>query len=102
TPLFSHIAHKVATEWNTIGDCGLVVGATFPAELAAVRAIVGDMPVLVPGIGAQGGDIEATVAAGATTDGFEMVITSSRAILYASSGSDFAQAACREAVATRD
>jgi orotidine-5'-phosphate decarboxylase len=102
TPLFSHIAHKVASEWNVIGECGLVVGATFPAELAAVRAVVGDLPVLVPGVGAQGGDIEATVAAGAATDGFGMVINSSRAILYASSGADFAEAACREAVATRD
>jgi orotidine-5'-phosphate decarboxylase len=102
TPLYTHIAHRVASEWNAIGDCGLVVGATFPAELAAVRAIVGDMPVLVPGVGAQGGDIEATVAAGATADGFGMVINSSRAILYASSDADFAEAACREAVATRD
>jgi len=101
-PLFANVARRVATEWSELGECGLVVGATFPDELATVRAIVGDMPVLVPGVGAQGGDIESTVAAGATSDGFGMVINSSRAILYASSGDDFAEAAHGEAVATRD
>jgi orotidine-5'-phosphate decarboxylase len=101
-PLFAHVARRAATEWSEIGQCGLVVGATFPDELATVRKIVGEMPILVPGVGAQGGDIAATVAAGATNDGFGMVINSSRAILYASSASDFADAAFREAVATRD
>ena len=101
-PLYSHVARRAASQWSRVGECGLVVGATFPAELAAVRAIVGDMPLLVPGVGAQGGDIEATVAAGATADGFGMVINSSRAILYASSGDDFAEASNAEAVATRD
>lgn len=101
-PLYSHVARRVASQWSGVGECGLVVGATFPAELAAVRTIVGDMPLLVPGVGAQGGDVEATVAAGATADGFGMVINSSRAILYASSGDDFAAAACAEAVVTRD
>ena len=101
-PLYAHVARRAALEWSEIGECGLVVGATFPDELGTVRKIVGEMPILVPGVGAQGGDIEATVAAGATADGFGMVINSSRAILYASSGSDFADAACREAVATRD
>lgn len=101
-PLYLHVARRVATEWNEIGDCGLVVGATYPAELAHVRAIVGDLPLLVPGIGAQGGDIEATVAAGATADGFGMVVNSSRAILYASGGTDFADAARAEAERTRD
>ncbi len=101
-PLYAHVARRVAVEWNEVGECGVVVGATFPDELCAVRAIVGDLPVLVPGVGAQGGDIEATVAAGATGDGFGMVINSSRAILYASSGTDFADAACCTAVATRD
>jgi orotidine-5'-phosphate decarboxylase len=101
-PLYAHVARRAATQWNDIADCGLVVGATFPEELGTVREIAGDMPLLVPGVGAQGGDIEATVAAGATADGFGMVINSSRAILYASSGADFADAACREAVATRD
>ena len=101
-PLYAHVARRVATEWNEIGECGLVVGATYPAELAAVRAIVGDLPLLVPGVGAQGGDVEATVTAGATADGFGMVINSSRAVLYASNGDDFADAAREVAIATRD
>jgi orotidine-5'-phosphate decarboxylase len=101
-PLYRHVARRAALEWSEIGECGLVVGATYPAELGAVRAIVGDMPLLVPGVGAQGGDVEATVAAGIAADGFGMVINSSRAILYASSGADFAEAAHRQALATRD
>jgi orotidine-5'-phosphate decarboxylase len=101
-PLFARVARRAATEWSSIGECGLVVGATYPRELGTVRSIIGDMPVLVPGVGAQGGDVAATVAHGATTDGFGLVINSSRAVLYASSGSDFADAARREAVATRD
>lgn len=101
-PLFANVARRVAMEWSEMGECGLVVGATFPDELGTVRSIVGDLPLLVPGIGAQGGDIEETVAAGATADGFGMVINSSRAILYASNGHDFAAAAHREAEATRD
>jgi orotidine-5'-phosphate decarboxylase len=63
-PLYQHVAKLVVEKWNTNGQCALVVGATFPDELAQVRNIVGDMPLLVPGIGAQGGDIAATVAAG--------------------------------------
>ena len=62
--LYEHVARLVAEEWNASGNCGLVVGATFPAEIARVRALIGDMPLLVPGIGAQGGDIAATLAAG--------------------------------------
>jgi len=101
-PLYLHVARRVATEWNEIGDCGLVVGATYPAELSEVRAIVGDLPLLVPGVGAQGGDVQATVEAGADSTGLGMVINSSRAILYASNGADFADAARAEAIATRD
>ena len=101
-PLFAHVARRAALEWSEIGECGLVVGATFPDELATVRGIVGDMPLLVPGVGAQGGDIEATVTSGAASDGFGMVINSSRAILYASAGDDFATAARDEALRTRD
>lgn len=101
-PLYLHIARRVATEWNQIGDCGLVVGATYPSELREVRAIVGDLPLLVPGVGAQGGDVESTVEAGVDSQGFGMVINSSRAILYASNGADFADAARAEAIATRD
>jgi orotidine-5'-phosphate decarboxylase len=101
-PLYAHVARRAVLEWNEIGECGLVVGATYPDELRAVRAIVGDMPLLVPGVGAQGADIEATVAAGVTADGFGMVINSSRAIIYASGEADFADAASRAAIATRD
>ncbi|MGD9946730.1 MAG: orotidine-5'-phosphate decarboxylase [Burkholderiaceae bacterium] len=96
--LFERVARLAAGPWNRNGQLGLVVGATFPAELARVRELVGDMPLLVPGIGAQGGDIEASVRAG----GRAMVVNSSRAILYASSGSDFAAAAERAARQTRD
>jgi orotidine-5'-phosphate decarboxylase len=105
-PLYQHVARLVAEKWNSSGQCGLVVGATFPAELAQVRNIVGDMPLLVPGIGAQGGDIQATVQAGKTRSGTGMMINSSRAILYAQTddktGEDFAQAARRVAMRTRD
>ena len=100
-PLYQHVARLVAEKWNTEGQCGLVVGATYPKELAEVRAIVGDMPILVPGIGAQGGDLEASVAAGKTAAG-GLLVSSSRAILYAGSGEDFADAARGMARATRD
>jgi len=101
-PLYQHVAVRVAHEWSSIGDCGLVVGATYPQELAEVRALVGDLPLLVPGIGAQGGDVAATVAAGVAPDGHGMVVNSSRAVLYASAGEDFADAARAEALRTRD
>lgn len=103
-PLYQHVASLVAEKWNTNGQCGLVVGATFPAELAQVRALVGDMPLLVPGIGAQGGDVEATVKAGRTAAGAGMMINSSRAILYATPAADedFSAAARRVAIDTRD
>lgn len=105
-PLYQHVARLVAEKWNTNGQCGLVVGATFPQELAQVRSIIGDMPLLVPGVGAQGGDIQATVQAGKTANGMGMMINSSRAILYAKpdldAGEDFAQAARRVALETRD
>jgi orotidine-5'-phosphate decarboxylase len=103
-PLYQHVARLVADKWNKNGQCALVVGATFPEELAQVRSIIGDMPLLVPGIGAQGGDIEATVKAGRTGSGAGMMINSSRAILYAQpqGGEDFAAAARRVALETRD
>ncbi len=101
-PLFAHVARRAATEWSLIGECGLVVGATYPDQLHQVRDIVGDLPLLIPGVGAQGGDIDATVAAGAAGDGYGMVINSSRAILYAGNGDDFAIAARAAAMATRD
>jgi orotidine-5'-phosphate decarboxylase len=103
-PLYLHLAKLAATQWNSSGQIGLVVGATFPEEIAKVRAIVGEMPLLIPGIGAQGGDIDATVKAGSIPGkpGAGMIINSSRAILYASSGDDFAQAARVVAQNTRD
>lgn len=103
-PLYQHVARLVAEQWNRNGQCGLVVGATYPHELAQVRAIVGEMPLLVPGIGAQGGDIEATVKAGRTGTGGGMMINSSRAILYAKpqGDEDFTSAAARAAQETRD
>ena len=103
-PLYQHVARLVAEKWNANGQCALVVGATFPEELAQVRAIIGDMPLLVPGVGAQGGDVAATVQAGRTANGTGMMINSSRAILYAAQqpGEDFAMAARRVAQETRD
>jgi orotidine-5'-phosphate decarboxylase len=99
-PLYQHVAGLVARRWSELGDVGLVVGATYPDELGAVRGIVGDLPVLVPGIGAQGGDAAAVVAAGSRADGRGLVVSSSRAILYASGGDDFAEAARSEAERT--
>ncbi|MDY0047287.1 MAG: orotidine 5'-phosphate decarboxylase, partial [Thauera propionica] len=84
------------------GNCGLVVGATFPAEIARVRELTGDMPLLVPGIGAQGGDIAATLMAGRTANGTGLMINSSRAVLYAGKGESFADAARKVALDTRD
>jgi len=103
-PLYQHVARLVADKWNTNGQCGLVVGATFPEELAQVRSIIGDMPLLVPGVGAQGGDVAATVKSGKTAGGAGMMINSSRAILYAKpeEGEDYAAAARRVALETRD
>ncbi|MFZ6754728.1 orotidine-5'-phosphate decarboxylase [Undibacterium sp. Dicai25W] len=103
-PLYQHVAQLVADKWNVNGQCALVVGATFPNELAQVRHIIGDMPLLVPGIGAQGGDIAATVHAGKTNNGNGMMINSSRAILYAKAIGDenYADAARRIALETRD
>jgi len=101
-PLYTRVARKVADEWSRIGECGLVVGATYPAELGVVRGLVGDLPILVPGVGAQGGDVAATVTAGRDSAGLGLMISSSRAVLYASAGEDFAHAAARVAQATRD
>lgn len=96
-PLYQKVAHAVAADWNGNGNCGVVVGATYPEELKAVRGIVGEMPILIPGLGAQGGDTAKTVALGKAAKGFGMVINSSRGIIYASSGEDFADAARKAA-----
>lgn len=99
--LYEHIARLAQGPWNRTGQLGLVVGATYPAEIERVRAIAPHVPLLIPGVGAQGGDAVATVKAGWRPDG-PIIVNSSRAILYASSGSDFAEAARREAMKTRD
>ena len=101
-PLYQRIAEKVARDWNGNGNCLLVIGATWPTELAAVRALVGDLPFLVPGVGAQGGDVEAVVNHGKDANGRGLVISSSRAILYAGGGLDFADAARAAAQELRD
>lgn len=100
--LYQIVAMKAATEWNTNKNVLLVVGATYPQELAEIRVLAGDMPLLVPGIGAQGGDVEAAVTSGKTPQGTGLIINSSRGILYASSGDDFAEAARNAALRLRD
>ena len=102
-PLYQHVAAKVAREWNEHGNCALVVGATWPEQLRDVRTIVGDhVPFLVPGVGAQGGDVRAVVSNARNRDGDGLIISSSRAILYASTGDDYAEAAANAARALRD
>ncbi len=100
--LYQIIAEKAARDWNANGNVLLVVGATYPEELGEIRAIVGDMPILVPGVGAQGGDVAAVIANGATADGAGLIISTSRAVLYASSGADYAAAARSAALRLRD
>jgi orotidine-5'-phosphate decarboxylase len=99
--LYEHVAGLVQGPWNLNGQLGLVVGATYPAEIERVRALAPTVPLLIPGIGAQGGDMVATVRAGWRPDA-PIVVSSSRAICYASSGDDFEAAARREATRTRD
>lgn len=101
-PLYKRVAHNVSKTWNKNGNCSLVVGATYPDELREVRGIIGDMPILIPGIGAQGGDVEKTVIAGQSSNGQGMIINSSRGIIFASNGADFAEAARRETIKLRD
>ncbi len=99
--LYEHIARLAAGAWNRSGRLGLVVGATYPAELARVRELAPTVPLLIPGIGAQGGDAHATVAAAWRTDG-PILVSSSRAVLYAGGGAGFAEAARAAARAARD
>lgn len=101
TPLYLRVASMVADQWNKNEQCGLVVGATFPEEIAKVRARVGDMPLLIPGIGAQGGSIPDTVLAGRDSRGRGMMINSSRAILYAGTDENWRAAAAQAALETR-
>lgn len=102
-PLYMHVAKNVAKKWNTNRNCLLVVGATYPEEIGRVRRMVGDdMVFLVPGLGAQGGDAEAVIQAGVNRAGRGLIINSARAILYASDGDDFAEAARESARATKE
>ena len=101
-PLYQQVARTIARDWNGHGNCMVVVGATWPEQLREVRAIVGDMPFLVPGVGAQGGDVQAVVENARTADGTGLVVSSSRAVLYASAGEDYADAAADAARALRD
>ncbi|MDD4050794.1 MAG: orotidine-5'-phosphate decarboxylase [candidate division Zixibacteria bacterium] len=96
-PLYLHVARKAAT-WNTNGNCGLVVGATYPEQISAIREAAGDMPFLIPGIGAQGGDLEKAVRFGTANFTRPAVINVSRGVLYASEGEDFDRAARAEVV----
>jgi orotidine-5'-phosphate decarboxylase len=99
--LYEHIARLAQGPWNENGQLGLVVGATYPAEIERVRTLAPTAPLLIPGVGAQGGDAEATVRAG-WRPGAPIIVSSSRAVLYASGSHDFAEAARREAMRTRD
>lgn len=100
-PLYQRVASQVAS-WDVGRQCALVVGATWPSQLASVRALVGDMPLLVPGVGAQGGSASDVVRAGRDSCGYGLIINSSRGVLYASSGEDFASAAASVARELRD
>ncbi|WP_108126427.1 orotidine-5'-phosphate decarboxylase [Saccharospirillum mangrovi] len=101
-PLYIHVARRAQDAWNGNGNLCLVVGATAPEEMARIRAAAPDLPLLVPGIGAQGGDLAATVRYGQTAPGRGLMINASRSVLYASEGDDFASAARQEALTLRD
>ena len=100
-PLYQRVAHTVGG-WSANGSVGLVVGATYPEELKIVRGICPDMPILIPGVGSQDGDLRQSVLNGTDASGRRAVINASRSIIYAGSGPDYAQAARREAMRLRD
>ncbi len=104
--VYEHIARLAQGPWNLNGQLGLVVGATYPEEIERVRSLAPTLPLLIPGVGAQGGDAQATIRAGYRTEGGTtsgpVIVNSSRAVLYASSGADFAAAARAEALRTRE
>jgi len=101
-PLYLEVARRASGEWNANGNLGLVAGATWPEQLGQIRGAAPTLPLLVPGIGAQGGDLSATLAAGLDADARGLLINSSRGILYASVGSDFAEAAAAAAGQLRE
>ena len=100
-PLYMEVAAR-CNDWNVSGNVGLVVGATYPDELRQVRQQCPDLPILLPGIGAQGGDLRASLANGLDSNGAGLIIASSRQVLYASKGADFAQRAREAALDLRD
>jgi orotidine-5'-phosphate decarboxylase len=100
--LYAVVAEHISQQWNRNNNCLLVLGATYPEELAEVRKLVGDMVFLVPGVGKQGGDVEKTVKAGLNTKNAGMIINSSRGIIFASEGADFAEKAREEVIKLRD
>jgi orotidine-5'-phosphate decarboxylase len=101
-PLYELVAEKIK-EWNKFGNCGAVVGATYPTELKTIREILGDdTPILIPGIGAQGGDVEKTIKFGANKNKENAVINSSRGIIYASTKRNFSEASRKEAITLKD
>ncbi len=100
--MYEYVAQQVSQKWNENNNCMLVVGATYPEQMRKIRSVTGDMPFLVPGIGAQGGDVEKTVCAGMDSNKRGMMINSSRGIIFASNGEDFAQKAGEEARKLRD
>lgn len=101
-PMYRVVAEHVVHEWNGNDNCALVVGATYPAELEIVRRIVGNMPLLIPGIGAQGGDMEKIVKAGVDSAGKNAIINASRSVIFASTGEDFGEKARQEAVKLKE
>ena len=100
-PVFQVVANK-AKEWNASGNVGLVVGATYPEDLKGIRDVCPDMPILIPGVGAQGGNLEASIANGIDSNGQLAIISASRGVIYASKGPDFAEAARKAAQDLRD
>lgn len=100
--LFEIVAEKAVRDWNYNGNVGLVAGATFPGDLGAIRKTVGEMPLLVPGVGAQGGDVAAVIENGISRSGAGLIVNSSRGILYASSGTKFAEGAREATILLRD
>ncbi len=100
-PVYEIVAQRIQS-WNAAGNCGLVVGATYPQELQSIRTICPDMPILIPGVGSQGGDLEASVQAGVDRYGERAILSVSRSILYAGSGDDYTEAAKEEARSLRD
>jgi orotidine-5'-phosphate decarboxylase len=95
--IFKHVAQRAANEWNENNNVALVVGATFPGVISEIRDIVGDMPLLIPGVGAQGGDLDAVLENGLDSQNRGLLINMSRSIIYAGSGNNFADAAANEA-----